>query len=194
MPEVLQKLVYLKPVAIEYLGSLKLLQFKVKKYSMTSAENDTRIEVEFELQRMYMYHLVNTYMPTVCLVAIAEITLFIDETHFESNIMVALTGMLVMYTLYQSISLTLPPTAYLKLLDYWLIFCLIMPFVIFMIEVDWELQFQKRKTKCVPMNAITHPFALKKPRNRSCTRLVVLVITTIFTVSYVSYIIILLNE
>ena len=181
---------------MDYLGSLKLLQFKVKKYSMTTAENDTRIEVEFELQRMYMYHLVNTYMPTVCLVAIAEITLFIDETHFESNIMVALTGMLVMYTLYQSISLTLPHTAYLKLLDYWLIFCLIMPCVIFMIEVFWELQFLKRKTKCVSVKAknIKHPVALKKTSNRSCTRLVVLGITTIFTVFYISYIMILLNE
>ena len=48
-------------------------------------------------------------------------TLFIDASHFEATIMVALTSMLVMYTLYQSISATLPQTAYLKMIDYWLL-------------------------------------------------------------------------
>ena len=187
-------MVYLKVGSIDYQGSLKLLQFNVNNISMYSTNNDSRIEVKFELQRMYMYHLVNTYMPTVCLVAIAEITLFIDETHFESNIIVALTGMLVMYTLYQSISVTLPQTAYLKLLDYWLIFCLIMPFVIFMIEVFWELQMQnKSKIFCLNkgkdnLKVKNLKSTIKKKTNRNCTRYLVLGITVLFTASYILYI------
>jgi hypothetical protein len=47
--------------------------------------------------------------------------------------------MLVMYTMYQSISQALVKTAYLKMIDYWLLFCLLMPFVIFMIEIYWLL-------------------------------------------------------
>ena len=187
-------MVYLKVGRIEYQGSLKLLQFNVKNISMYSTNNNSRIEVEFELQRMYMYHLVNTYMPTVCLVAIAEITLFIDETHFESNIIVALTSMLVMYTLYQSVSVTLPQTAYLKLLDYWLIFCLIMPFVIFMIEVFWELQIQN-KSKVICLNKGKDNIkvknlnsTLRKKTNRNCTRYLVLGVTVLFTASYMLYI------
>ena len=58
-------------------------------------------------------------------------TLFIDVSHFEATIMVALTSMLVMYTLYQSISATLPKTAYLKMIDYWLLGGLIIPFIVF---------------------------------------------------------------
>ena len=187
-------MVYLKVGRIDYQGSLKLLQFNVKNISMYSKNNNSRIEVEFELQRMYMYHLVNTYMPTVCLVAIAEITLFIDETHFESNIIVALTSMLVMYTLYQSVSVTLPQTAYLKLLDYWLIFCLIMPFVIFMIEVFWELQIQN-KSKVICLNKGKENIkvknlnsTLRKKTNRNCTRYLVLGVTVFFTASYMLYI------
>jgi hypothetical protein len=53
---------------------------------------------------------------------------------------VALTTLLVMYTLYQSISNTLPPTAYLKLIDYWLLFSLILPFVIFILHMAWEIR------------------------------------------------------
>ena len=59
--------------------------------------------------------------------------------------MVALTAMLVMYTLFQSVALTLPTTAYLKLLDYWLIFGLIMPFFVFSALAYNELLMQRRK-------------------------------------------------
>jgi hypothetical protein len=41
--------------------------------------------------------------------------------------------------MYQSISQSLVKTAYLKMIDYWLLFCLLMPFVIFMIEIYWLL-------------------------------------------------------
>jgi hypothetical protein len=45
-----------------------------------------------------------------------------------------------MYTMYQSISQALVKTAYLKMIDYWLLFCLLMPVVIFMIEIYWLLE------------------------------------------------------
>ena len=43
--------------------------------------------------------------------------------------MVALTTMLVLYTLYQSISEYLPHTSYLKMIDIWFIFCMVIPFL-----------------------------------------------------------------
>ena len=58
--------------------------------------------------------------------------MFIDEAHFRTTVMVALTAMLVMYTLYQSIARSLPQTAYLKLIDAWLLFGLISPFFVFL--------------------------------------------------------------
>ena len=45
----------------------------------------------------------STFVPSCCLIMMAEMTLFIDVSHFEATIMVALTSMLVKYTLYQSI-------------------------------------------------------------------------------------------
>ena len=56
---------------------------------------------------MFGHVFLTTYASTTCLIIIAELTLFIDVSHFEVSIMVALTSMLVMYTLYQSISQTL---------------------------------------------------------------------------------------
>jgi hypothetical protein len=53
--------------------------------------------------------------------------------------MVSLTSMLVMYTLYQSVAGSLPQTAYLKMIDIWLLFGLIMPFVVFLCQVVSKL-------------------------------------------------------
>ena len=90
-----------------------------------------------------MYFIATTFMPTVCILFMALVTLFIDQSHFEATIMVALTAMLVMYTLFQSVAISLPTTAYLKLLDYWLIFGLIMPFFAFSAIIFNELLMQR---------------------------------------------------
>ncbi len=118
--------------------------------------------------------------------------MLIDESHFESNIMVSLTGMLVMYTLYQSISLTLPPTAYFKLLDYWLIFSLLMPFFIFMIEVFWELELRNKVKTCDQpqkgwMASNTKTTTKLKPLNRKIPQVIVLVVTVLFILFYILY-------
>jgi glycine receptor len=178
------------------LGKKDLLQFTVSNFTISGSKNDSIIEVEFTLQRMVMFHLVNTYMPTVCIMVMVEITLFIDESHFESNIMVALTGMLVMYTLYQSISLTLPPTAYLKLLDVWLIFSLIMPFFIFIVEVFWEMDIFQKRPKAVKKNTtwVTEKRLKQKTSNRIVSKSIVVGITAIFTISYVIYTLSLYNN
>lgn len=187
---------YLKPGQVEYLGNKNLLQFTVSNFTISGSKNDSVIEVEFTLQRMVMFHLVNTYMPTVCIMIMVEITLFIDESHFESNIMVALTGMLVMYTLYQSISLTLPPTAYLKLLDIWLIFSLVMPFLIFMVEVCWEMEMFQKRPKVVEKKTtwVTEEMPKQKSPNRKASKTIVVGVTAIFTFGYVIYTIFVYNN
>ncbi len=126
----------LKPLAQFYLLSCNL-QF--------SAENNSsEVTVGLKLKRIFSYHLTNTYMPTITLLIIAEITLHFDDTKTELAIGLSLTIMLVMYTMYQSISGSLIKTAYLKMIDYWLLFCLLMPFAIFMIEIYWLLQKNKK--------------------------------------------------
>ena len=66
-------------------------------------------------------------------------TLQFEDSKAELSAGLSLTILLVMYTMYQSISQSLVKTAYLKMIDYWLLFCLLMPFVIFMIEIYWLL-------------------------------------------------------
>ena len=77
----------------------------------TTTSPKTVIGVEIILCRKLDYYIMNIYIPTFCLIIIAGMMLFIDYSHFEVNIMVALSSMLVTYTLYQSISDNFPNTA-----------------------------------------------------------------------------------
>ena len=114
------------------IGNIDLSQydvFPIIEYSNTNSTNQL-LEVKIRLRRKLASHIFNTYVPTLCLTSIGGFTLFIDQSHFEATIMVALTTMLVIYTLHHSISSTLPPTAYMKMIDIWLFGGLIVPFVI----------------------------------------------------------------
>ena len=110
-------------------------QYDFVRMASSNVSGNDSVMVEITLLRIFTHHLVNTFLPTACLIIIAEMTLFIDTGHFEATIMVALTSMLVMYTMYQNISATLPHTAYLKMIDVWLLAGLILPFIVFIILV-----------------------------------------------------------
>ena len=113
-------------------------------YDNDTSSKDTA-EVEITLCRKLSYHVFNTYIPTLVLIMIAVFTLFIDFSHFEVSIMVALTSMLVTYTLYQSISENLPNTSYMKMIDIWLFGGLIFPFFIITILVIMDSLIMKEK-------------------------------------------------
>jgi hypothetical protein len=123
---------------------LSLIQFDVISSEFKSFENGSLVQVELKFQRKVMYHLANTFLPTISLIIIIEITLFFDNAKLDMAVNLSLTIMLVMYTFYQSLSQTLPKTAYMKFIDYWLIFCLLAPFLIFIIESLWNLEHGKK--------------------------------------------------
>jgi len=130
----------LLPDTLIFNGSKTLTQFNIVEIAFNLKTDDSRLHVDIKLKRIISYHLTNTYLPTITLLIIAEVTLQFDESKTELAAGLSLTIMLVMYTMYQSISESLVKTAYLKMIDYWLLFCLLTPFIIFMIEIFWLLK------------------------------------------------------
>ena len=134
-------------------NKIKLTQYHVLQNLVY--ENDTtpniKIGVQIMLCRKLTYHIVNIYLPTICLIMISGFTLFIDFSHFEVSIMIALTSMLVTYTLYQSVSALLPPTSYMKMIDIWLFGGLIFPFFIIAILVVMDSIVIKEKNEVIDM-------------------------------------------
>ena len=64
-----------------------------------------------------------------------KITLYWKKEHFATSITIAITAMLVMYTLNSSISSKLPETAGIKFIDIWIIYGLFIHFVILFLLV-----------------------------------------------------------
>ena len=62
------------------------------------------------------------YLPTILILCIVYATNFFKEFFFEAVVTVNLTALLVLTTLFISVSESLPPTAYVKMVDIWLIF------------------------------------------------------------------------
>ena len=137
----------IKPGLYEAQFHLQWEKIKLSKFTLVQYEfgeklelnNDTAsinmIKIKFKLQRRLSSHIFNTYIPSMCLMIISGITLFIDVSHFEATIAVALTCMLVIYVLFESISSKLPQTAYLKMVDIWLFGNLFFPFIVIILLV-----------------------------------------------------------
>ena len=64
-----------------------------------------------------------------------QATLYFKKEHFKTSIPVAITSMLVMYTLNNSISAKLPQTSQIKFIDIWIIYGLFLHFVIIILLV-----------------------------------------------------------
>ena len=80
------------------------------------------------LKRRLMNEILTTYLPTVLILIIVYITNFFKTFFFEAVVTVNLTALLVLTTLFISVSGSLPPTAYVKMVDLWLIFAQMIPF------------------------------------------------------------------
>ena len=166
------------------IGESQLEQFSITKVELYAVNNNSEIFCKIHLKHIPWFHISTTYMPILCIFVIVLSTLFIDQSHFEATIMVALTAMLVMHTLFQSISQSMPKTAYLKLLDYWLIFGLILPFFVLITLVIWELNAGSNSSRITP---VMYPYGrLEKPSvPLKCCKVLLPLLTIIFILSYI---------
>lgn len=84
VPYDLKKLIVLKDSGFR--SSLKLnktSQYDIIDTYALVVSGDRKYDVVILLRRMYMYHVTNTYLPTVTLLIISEITLFFDEKNLQ---------------------------------------------------------------------------------------------------------------
>merc|ERR1719309_492006 len=83
---------------------------------------------------MILSEIMNTFVPTILLNLISHSTNYYKDDYFESVIAINLTSMLVLVALFVSVNEGLPTTAYLKMIDIWLIFNLIVPFLLILVH------------------------------------------------------------
>ena len=86
------------------------------------------MQVSITLGRLLLGSILTTYIPTVILIIISHNASYFKPFFFESAISVNVTTMLVLVTLFLSVSGSLPTTSYIKMIDVWFIFNLMVPF------------------------------------------------------------------
>ena len=106
-----------------------LTMFKVTNLTLSKTEFGNMVFMALNLKRKVTTELLTTYFPTILLLLITYTTVFFDKDLFGDVIAVNLTIMLVMTTIFTSKIEELPPTSDTKMIDIWLIFCLIVPFL-----------------------------------------------------------------
>ena len=104
-----------------------LVMFTIQ--SLTLAKKKQLVVMSIVLKRKVVTELLTTYLPTFLLLLISFVTIFFDKHLFGDAIAVNLTIMLVMTTIFTSKIEELPPSSEMKMIDIWLIFCLIVPFL-----------------------------------------------------------------
>ena len=106
-----------------------LTMFTITNLTLAKEENRNMVSMNIKLKRKVVTELVTTYFPTILLLLITFSTIFFDKDLFGDAIAVNLTIMLVMTTIFTSKIEELPPTSDMKMIDIWLICCLVIPFL-----------------------------------------------------------------
>ena len=100
------------------------------------------------LKRKVIMELLTTFLPTILLLTITYTTIFFNKDLFGDSLAVNLTIMLVMTTIFTSKIEELPPTSDTKMIDLWLIFCLLVPFTEVVLRTAIEVLADCGCAKC----------------------------------------------
>ena len=106
-------------------------QYYVMDYTIAIKDIKSKVgvSVTVTLGRKLLGNILTVYVPTIFLNLIGHSTNYFKSFYFEAVVTVNLTCMLVLVTMFISVSSSLPKTSYIKMIDYWLLFTLLLPFV-----------------------------------------------------------------
>ena len=109
-----------------------LTMFTIKSLDLVhrnASRPEKGIMMRIVLKRKATMELMTTYLPTLLLLLLSFSGTFFKVELFGEAMALNLTIMLVMTTIFTSKIEELPPTSDMKMIDIWLIFCLIVPFL-----------------------------------------------------------------
>jgi len=109
-----------------------LTQYIIKNWTLAynnMTDPNAGIRMELVLKRRIMNAVLTVYLPTLLILTIVYATNFFKDFFFEAVVTVNLTALLVLTTLFISVSGSLPLTAYVKMVDIWLIFAQVIPWI-----------------------------------------------------------------
>ena len=113
------------------------------------------LEIRIKFSRQISNILLVTYLPTILMNIINQATnYFIGEEFFGDVIAVNLTCMMVLSSIYIAVSGSLPVTSDIKYVEIWLLFSLIYPFFVVLINTFIHVERNKDRNNSTGQNKI----------------------------------------
>ena len=126
------KIMEIVPNALRMESQTVLTQYIIKNWTLDyvdKSDPSRGINMMLVFRRRIVNAILTIYLPTILVLCIVYATNFFKEFFFEAIVSVNLTSLLVLTTLFISVSGSLPQTAYIKMVDVWLIFAQAVPWV-----------------------------------------------------------------
>ena len=120
--------VHLVPDNMTMEQDLDMYTFKITKWNLDYNAKHEGLRVLIVMRRKVTSELMTTYLPSILLLSITLATTSFKPIFFEAALSVNLTTMLLMTTIFISKMESLPPTSDIKMIDFWLVFCQMIPF------------------------------------------------------------------
>ncbi|XP_068246271.1 uncharacterized protein [Palaemon carinicauda] len=105
---------------------------------LTSDEPYSGLVTVIEMKHLFMSEIVTIFIPTTLINLISFTTFFFKWFDFQNRIMVSLTALLVLTTLFAQIADNLPKTSYFKLIDIWFFGSIVFAFITILIHTAVE--------------------------------------------------------
>ena len=134
------------------LGFHDLIMFTITNIRIENTAE--QVHMVISLKRKILTELLTTYLPTLLLLIVSYATTFFKPIYFEASLTVNLTIMLVMTTIFTSKIEELPPTSDTKMIDIWLIFCLLVPFSFTLVQTGIECYREDEKERVLSLDEV----------------------------------------
>ena len=143
------KFIDLIPGNLTYSGSVDLSQYYVMAYKTYNSpiKDKEGVKVSITMGRRLLGTILTVYVPSVLLNVVGHATNYFKDFFFEAVVTINLTCMLVLVTLFISVCESLPNTSYIKMMDVWFIFNLLLPFIEVLLHTYMELLNEDDITK-----------------------------------------------
>ena len=122
----------LSPARLSMEQDPEMAVFRITEHILNATEKQQQkkgVTMTITMERKLASELLTTFFPSTLLMLITFATTFFKPFFFEAALSVNLTTMLVMTTIFISKLEGLPRTSYIKMIDYWLILCQMVPFI-----------------------------------------------------------------
>ena len=128
------------------------------------------VMIQVHIKRSFRRMLSTTYLPSLCLIFIAGATFYFPEELFQARVVVCLTSMLVLSTLFGTTTRALPPITRTTFVEIWMMYAVLMTFVklilhtiIFYQKGREKVQKEKEKAVANMVMPIQVLFTIKSP-------------------------------